>query len=58
MKVRYTPRAFADREAIFSYINQSNPRAAEDIKAFLEKRISELGKLKIRHRMVPSPTSR
>ena len=28
MRVRYTPRAFADREAIFEYINRHNPRRA------------------------------
>jgi plasmid stabilization system protein ParE len=28
MRVRYTPRAFADREAIFDYIDRRNPRAA------------------------------
>ena len=25
MRVRYTARAFADREAIFEYINRRNP---------------------------------
>jgi plasmid stabilization system protein ParE len=33
MKVRYTPRAFADREAIFEYLNARNPRAAREVKA-------------------------
>jgi plasmid stabilization system protein ParE len=47
MRVRYTPRAFADREAIFEYINRRNPRAAQEIKTFLENRISELGDLEI-----------
>ena len=54
MRVRYTPRAFADREAIFEYINRRNPRAAREVKAFIERRISELGDLEIRHRMIPS----
>jgi toxin ParE1/3/4 len=53
MRVRYTPRAFADREAIFEYINRRNPRAAQEIKTFLEKRISALGDLEIRHRVIP-----
>jgi plasmid stabilization system protein ParE len=53
MRVRYTPRAFADREAIFDYINRRNPRAAREVKAFIEKRISELGDLDIRHRVIP-----
>lgn len=33
MRIRYTPRAFADREAIFAYLDQRNPRAARDVKA-------------------------
>jgi ParE-like toxin of type II ParDE toxin-antitoxin system len=52
-EVRYTPRAFADREAIFEYFNRRNPRAAREIKAFIEKRISALGELEIRHRAIP-----
>ncbi len=43
MKVRYTPRAFADREDIFEYINRLSPRVAREMKAFVEKRISALG---------------
>jgi addiction module RelE/StbE family toxin len=31
MKVRYTARAFAEREEIFSYINDRNPNAARRI---------------------------
>jgi hypothetical protein len=50
MRVRYTPRAFADREAIFEYIDRRNPRAAREVKAFIQKRITELGDLEIRHR--------
>jgi plasmid stabilization system protein ParE len=53
MRVRYTPRAFADREAIFDYISRRNQRAAQEIKTFLERRISELGKLEIHHRVIP-----
>ena len=52
MRVRYTPRAFADRDTIFDYINRRNPRAAREVKAFIEKRISELGDLAIRHRVI------
>ena len=52
MRVRYTPRAFADREAIFEYINRRNPRAAQEVTAFIEKRISELGDSEIRHRVI------
>jgi plasmid stabilization system protein ParE len=53
MRVRYTPRAFADREAIFDFINRRNPHAAREVKAFIQKRIMELGDLEIRHRKVP-----
>ncbi len=53
MRVRYTFRAFADREAIFDYINRRNPRAAREVKGFIVKRISELGELEIWHRVIP-----
>ena len=53
MRVRYTPRAFADREAIFEYINRHNPHAAREVQAFIEQRVSELGDLEIRHRAIP-----
>jgi plasmid stabilization system protein ParE len=35
MRVRYTPRAFADREAIFEYLDERNPRAAREVKAYI-----------------------
>jgi plasmid stabilization system protein ParE len=54
MRVRYTPRAFADREAIFDYIDRRNPRAALEVKTYIEKRISELGNSVFRHRMIPN----
>jgi len=53
MRVRYTPRAFADREAIFDYIERRNPRAAREVKAYIERRVSALGDLPIRHPFVP-----
>jgi len=31
MKVRYTPRAFAERERIFSYLEARNPQAARRV---------------------------
>ena len=52
MRVRYTPRAFADREDIFEYINQRNPRAARQVKAFIANRIARLGDTPVRHRMI------
>ena len=42
MRVRYTPRAFADREAIFRYLDERDPRAAQKVKAFIKKRIGDL----------------
>ena len=42
MKVRYTPRAFADREEIFAYLDERNPRAAREVKAFIKRRIASL----------------
>jgi toxin ParE1/3/4 len=42
MKVRYLPRAFADLEAIHSYIEQRNPEAAVRVAAAIAKSISGL----------------
>lgn len=42
MKVRYTPRAFADREEIFAYLDRRNPRAAREVKRFIKLRIAGL----------------
>ena len=53
MKVRYTPRAFADREAIFTYLDRRNPRAARDVKAYIKKRILDLGNLSRRSPLIP-----
>jgi plasmid stabilization system protein ParE len=43
MRVRYTRRAFADREEIFDYLDRRSPRAARDVKAFIKLRIESLG---------------
>ena len=43
MRVRYTPRAFADREAIFAYLDRRNPQAARNVKSYIKERINELG---------------
>jgi toxin ParE1/3/4 len=42
MRVRYTPRAFADRERIFSYLEERNPRAARRVAGLIKQRIGEL----------------
>ena len=47
------PRAVADREAIFAYLNRRNPRAARDVKAYIKKRILDLGTLPRRALVVP-----
>jgi toxin ParE1/3/4 len=52
MRVRYTPRAFADREAIFEYLDKRNPRAAREVKAFIDKRIDSLEHFPERHRLI------
>jgi len=42
MRVRYTRRAFADRQAIFEYLNQYDPRAAQRVKEFIKEKINSL----------------
>jgi plasmid stabilization system protein ParE len=52
MKVRYTKRAFADREAIFEYLNRQDPRAAQRVKAFIKQKIGDLEHSPRRARMI------
>ena len=42
MKVRYTPRARADVEAIFSYLDSRNPTAAVRVKREIEHSVAAL----------------
>lgn len=42
MRVRYTPRAQADLEAIFSYLEARVPAAAQSVKTLIERRIASL----------------
>jgi addiction module RelE/StbE family toxin len=42
MKIRYSPRAFADREDIFEYLNRRSPDGARNVMAALERTISLL----------------
>jgi plasmid stabilization system protein ParE len=52
MRVRYTKRAFADREAIFEYLNQQDPRAARNVKAFIKAKIDSLSHSPRRARII------
>ena len=42
MRVRYTPRAFAERERIFAYLVARNPDAARNVVGLITQRILEL----------------
>lgn len=42
MRVRYTPAAFAEREAIFDYLNERSPQAAREVVDLIARRIAEL----------------
>jgi toxin ParE1/3/4 len=44
MRVRYTPRALADLEAIYAFLDERNPTAAKEVKALIERRIRTLEK--------------
>jgi toxin ParE1/3/4 len=45
MRIRYTPRARGDLEAIFSYLDQRSPQGALSVKQTIERRIRQLGDL-------------
>lgn len=55
MKVRYTRRAFVDREEIFAYIDRRNARVAREMKAFINERIASLGNNPHRSRLIRDP---
>lgn len=42
MKVRYTPRAQADLDAIYTYLDQRTPAGARAVKELIERRIASL----------------
>jgi plasmid stabilization system protein ParE len=44
MKVRYTLRARADLDAIYTDLDQRNPTAAQAVKDVIERRIRQLGR--------------
>jgi toxin ParE1/3/4 len=43
MKVRYTLRALADLDTIYTYLDQRAPVAARSVKQLIERRIASLG---------------
>ena len=43
MRVRYSPRAFADREAIFAYIEERSPQGARNVKRAIINAVRLLG---------------
>jgi plasmid stabilization system protein ParE len=43
MKVRYTPRARGDLDAILSYIDQRNPQGARNVARTMHKTIELIG---------------
>jgi plasmid stabilization system protein ParE len=44
MRVRYTPRAFADREHIFDYLTQRSPGGALNVTAAIRDAVEQLGR--------------
>jgi toxin ParE1/3/4 len=42
MRIRYTPRAFADREAIFDYLDRRTPKGARTVAGAIENSIQRL----------------
>ena len=42
MRVRYTPRALADLDEIYSYLDLRAPAAARSVKDLIERRIASL----------------
>jgi plasmid stabilization system protein ParE len=43
MRVRYSPRAFAEREAIFAYLDAHSPQGARNVKRAIVNAIRLLG---------------
>ena len=51
MRVQYTLQAQADLDAIYTYLDERNPAAAQSVKDLIEQRIRALGKFP---RMAPA----
>jgi toxin ParE1/3/4 len=44
MRVRYTPRARADLQTIYSYLYERSPRGAQNVRAAIRKSAQSLGR--------------
>ena len=42
MRVRYTPRAFADREQIFDYLHERSPSGASNVTTSIRAAVAQL----------------
>ncbi len=42
MRIRYSPRAFADREEIFDYLNSRSPSGARNVMASIREAAQQL----------------
>jgi toxin ParE1/3/4 len=42
MRIRYTKAAFAEREAIFAYLNERSPQTAREVVGLIAQRIAAL----------------
>ncbi len=43
MRVRYTPKAFADRESIFDYLTERSPGGTQNVAASIRYAVARLG---------------
>jgi toxin ParE1/3/4 len=55
MRIRYTPRAFADREAIFEYLENRSPQGAQAVKRAIENSIRRLERFPYSARTTDEP---
>jgi toxin ParE1/3/4 len=55
MKVRYTLRAFAERERIFEYLDARNAEAARAVVGLIKQRIEQLGEQPYKGRRTNRP---
>jgi toxin ParE1/3/4 len=58
MKVRYTPRAFADLEAIYNFIHEQNPAASIRVRDTIAKLIDRLATFPAKGQKTDAPNVR